>query len=751
MRDELVAVWPQFEEALELIFQRSPMNMKTYMQYTTMIYRYCTETYQLGFRAGDNVMDRVQEDLISVREFIAVKVDVVTKNCHKSDGQDLLKYLNNEWELFEISSSLFDAVFGNFNRHSNEVNTGKTDSLTRNLCMEVWKENLFDVLEEKIIGAALHLIHQERTGTSMINNRDISDFVVCLKKLPVKFPESDIKKDKTEDQKLKFYKESFESLFLKTTEEFYKKEVEDFMKNNGDVKDYMKNVEMRLTEEDVRVQLVLFGCTRRPLLDCLEKIMIIDQIDFIQSHFEQLLDEKSDEDLSRMFRLCSRIRDGLVFLRTALESHVVKEGLGTLERVAEEAFNDPKIYVSKLLEVHGRYSSLIRASFFTDSTFLKALDNAAINFINKNAVTMKGRQHSTFKSAELIARYCDLQFRKNTKMPDEIEMEKMQKQVIIILRYLEDKDVFLKIYTRIFSKRLINELSASDEAETSFIAKLTALCGYEYTSRLSKMFQDIQVSRDLSMDFKEKSSTNKSIDFNAQILSSGSWTRFPEFSLMLPQPLYSTIGAFIMYYNSKHNGRRLTWAYPQSRGEVTAFMGKKYVFTVTTPQMCVLLQFNNRTSYSVYSIKEATEMSKENTLTIIGSLVKTHVLKSNKELVKDAVPFDATITLNAAYTNKKVRVDLSRMPMKANSEKVAEESTHLLDLERKHVVEACIVRIMKMRKQMMHQDLVSEVVTQLTSRFQPKVGLIKKSIGTLIEKEYLKRSDKKYDLYEYLV
>ncbi|KAF1746180.1 hypothetical protein GCK72_022633 [Caenorhabditis remanei] len=81
------------------------------------------------------------------------------------------------------------------------------------------------------------------------------------------------------------------------------------MKNNGDVKEYMKNVEMRLTKEDIRVQLVLFGCTRRPSIDCLEKIMITNQIDFIQSYFGQLLEKKSDDDLLRMFRLCSRIRD----------------------------------------------------------------------------------------------------------------------------------------------------------------------------------------------------------------------------------------------------------------------------------------------------------------------------------------------------------------------------------------------------------------------------------------------------------
>ncbi|KAF1746181.1 hypothetical protein GCK72_022634 [Caenorhabditis remanei] len=59
------------------------MTIRTYMQFTTMVYRYCTETYQLGFRACVNVMDRAQEDLKSIRGFIAVKVDAVTRNCQK--------------------------------------------------------------------------------------------------------------------------------------------------------------------------------------------------------------------------------------------------------------------------------------------------------------------------------------------------------------------------------------------------------------------------------------------------------------------------------------------------------------------------------------------------------------------------------------------------------------------------------------------------------------------------------------------
>jgi hypothetical protein len=47
--------------------------------------------------------------------------------------------------------------------------------------------------------------------------------------------------------------------------------------------------------------------------------------------------------------------------------------------------------------------------------------------------------------------------------------------------------------------------------------------------------------------------------------------------------------------------------------------------------------------------------------------------------------------------------------------------------------QACVVRIMKDRKHMTHQDLVQEVVRQLASRFNPDPGQIKKRIESLIE------------------
>ena len=68
------------------------------------------------------------------------------------------------------------------------------------------------------------------------------------------------------------------------------------------------------------------------------------------------------------------------------------------------------------------------------------------------------------------------------------------------------------------------------------------------------------------------------------------------------------------------------------------------------------------------------------------------------------------------------------------------------DDSRAYAIEACAVRVMKARKELPHQQLLTEVIAQLHF-FRPTVKAIKKCLENLIDREYLQRDG---DAYKYL-
>jgi len=399
-----------------------------------------------------------------------------------------------------------------------------------------------------------------------------------------------------------------------------------------------------------------------------------------------------------------------------------------------------------------KYDKLLVTAFSNDKTFQHALNQAFEYFINLDA-----------KSPEYISLFIDEKLKKGLKGVSDEEVEIVLDKVMMLFRFIQEKDVFEKYYKQHLAKRLLLGRSVSDDAERNMIAKLKTECGYQFTSKLEGMFTDMKLSNDTMDQFRshlQRMDGNplNGVDLSVYVLTTGFWPTQSAAKCDLPAEVIGCCDVFKKFYLSNHSGRRLTWQTNMGTAELRAnFPAKKHELQVSTYQMVILLLFNDSPRLSYKDIADATGIPAADLKRNLAALSNP----KHKILEKEA-PNSTTSTggkvasddndvfvFNSKFKSKLIRVKVLAVAQKETPTE-EKETRQKVDEDRKHQIEAAIVRIMKSRKNMDHANLCLEVTKQLSSRFMPNPQVIKKRIESLIEREYLERSKTDRKTYHYL-
>jgi len=364
----------------------------------------------------------------------------------------------------------------------------------------------------------------------------------------------------------------------------------------------------------------------------------------------------------------------------------------------------------------------------------------------------------------------------------EQEIEQVLDKTMVLFRYLQEKDVFERYYKQHLAKRLLLNKSVSDDSEKNMISKLKTECGCQFTSKLEGMFKDMSVSNTMMDEFKNFVITSNThlynVDLNVRVLTTGFWpTQAATPKCNIPMAPRNAFDAFRRFYLGKHSGRQLTLQpqlgsvdlnamfygprkeEPDSKDSLVSTTSneragspRKHIIQVSTYQMCVLMLFNARERLTYEEISSETDIPEKDLVRALQSLAmgKTNqrvLIKTPK--TKEIEPTHQ-FTVNDSFSSRLHRVKIQAVAAKGESEPERKETRNKVDEDRKHEIEAAIVRIMKARKRMPHTILVTEVTEQLKSRFLPHPVVIKKRIEGLIEREYLARTSEDRKIYTYV-
>jgi cullin-5 len=742
------------------------------------------ELFATNNRITSWVKEGSNELLKALERELTKHVGISATKIHSCVGDDdLLRAYIGEWSKYSVLIEYLPHPFSFIARgpqkgtggiSRTEKKTVDNTFIVQNCMYRIWNQQVLETIHSRLLSSAMELVLKERLGETID-----SQLVVGVRQSFVIYSHGKI-------NPLEAYEQYFEKQYIDSCREFYVPRALQILTDNG-IFNYMAYAYEKLTEEDERSKRYLDMSkpeSYNRFIEASVKILVIQFQEQLLAEAAKLIAENETDRLRMLYGLLNKTADGIQPLLDYLCAHIKSEGLQTMRENAETLVTDPEKYVDQLIALYTKFSTLIKDAFCNDVRFLTIRDQSFQDVVNNTEIfhlefsNQKGKgktnnQPPESKCPELLANYCDLLLRKSalTKKLTTEEIEERLNKVLLILKYVSNKDVFMRYHKNHLSRRLIFELTADQSMEEGLVNKFRETgMPSDFVSKLFRMLQDVEINKDLSAQFKQFAAQGgkKTIAdcINLKILNAGAWSRGRDkCHVSFPDEIDELIPDMEKFYKDKHTGRKLNWAHNWSSAAIAFVSSKgKYDLEVSAFQMALLFCWNDRPKekISLEGLRLATELPDADLIRTIMSLatnpkVKIQVVMTESSPVDPKTFNDSTMfwinqdfaIMKGNKAQPRGRVNLvNRINM--NQETIDDEAHEEILRLREYRIQEAIVKIMKMRRIMLYNPLHNELVDMLKSMFVPTRRLIKQQIEWLIEHDYIERDQNDSDKFVYI-
>ena len=716
--------WEKVSRIIKILLTDTKfLSRKDWLESFSLIYYLCEDDFE--------------RTCIQTRQLLESHVEEIKDELVKADDKLLMYQVN--WDKYYRGVQYVSQFCSHIDRLRNHVGA---------MAFDVWRHRLLQLISSDVINLLKEKIKSEsgNTETDSVIHDVIQSFVQIDSFLP-------------EKRQLSTYQTYIEKRYLDDTEEFYtvcidaqKLLVSDPSEYRAVVLDWLEREKRRCQKYLHKSSLEIVTETRR------SQILSSGHLTLLQSEVSDIFKKQGWSTLQNMYQLFKSAmpnKSAIESLSLSFWKYMKERGSHELKTLFQNSKNQndtalAKNFVEWILKVQYEYSSVIKDYFDNDKVFTFSLDLAL-----SDIVTQKEESSTKTRSSKLLAIYCDFLLRE--KKVSETEIDKELTMAASVVKYIQERDVFQEFYRKNLAKRLFQNQSISMVSEKYMIEQLRVVCGFgsvDKFNRMDRMVTDIESSSGLNQSFSdyltESNHNNDLASFHINVLSAGFWPlgRTPTVTARVPEDIQRFVDLFREFYDTKFVGRRLSWLHHKCSGDIILRgFEKSYMVNMSTYQYAVLNLFNRATALTAGEIIRATDLTQENLKNLVESMIGSYDrILTVSPPVSDQFTEASVIKVNEEFSNSSMEFKLpSVLPQEI------QQARSSINEDRSMFLQAAIIRIMKSRKTMKHNDLVQEVIRQSAGKFQPNISNIKKAIEGLIEKEYLKRNTEMNEVYEYIV